>query len=144
MDDDRPTPSPDGDRVRYLSLDWIEELTRQVAASTEMAALADEHRIGITQVVTDGPEGTVIYHLQVGEGRASFGPGAAEPEDIRLKQSWETAVAVASGSLNAQEAFISGRIAIAHADPQLLLGSQPVFAELDAIFSTVQPRTDYV
>lgn len=144
MDDDRPTPHPADRRVRYLSLDWIDVLTTEVAASAEMADLADEHRLGITQVVTDGPEETVVYHLQVGDSRASFGPGAAEPEDIRLTQSWETAVAVATGELNAQEAFISGRIAIQHTDAQLLLASQPIFAVLDTIFANVRPRTDYV
>lgn len=143
MDDDRPIPSPDVPRVRYLSLDWIAALTEVVAASSEMAALADEHRLGVTQVVTDGPEGTVVYHLQVGGGLASFGPGAAEPEDIRIQQSWETAVAVATGTLNAQEAFISGRIAVA-GDPPLVVASQPVFGVIDGVFSSVRARTDYV
>lgn len=136
-------PNPDGARVRYLSLDWIDELTKEVAASPEMAELAGQHRIGVTQVVTDGPEGTVVYHLQVGEGRATFGPGAADPEDVRMQQSWETAVAVATGTLNAQEAFISGRIAIA-GDPQDVVASQPVFGALDGIFTSVRPRTDYI
>lgn len=143
MDEDRPTPSSDGPRVRYLSLDWIDELTAAVAASAEMAELSDEHRLGVTQVVTGGPEGTVVYHLQVGGGSASFGPGAADPEDVRMQQSWETAVAVATGTLNAQEAFISGRIAI-NGDPQLVVASQPVFGALDGVFSSVRPRTDYV
>lgn len=140
--DDLP-PTPDGARVRYLSLAWIDELTKQVAASEEMAELAGAHRLGVTQVVTDGPEGTVVYHLQVGDGRASFGPGAADPEDLRMQQSWETAVGVATGTLNAQEAFISGRIAI-NGDPQLVLASQPVFGALDGVFNSVRPRTEYV
>lgn len=141
MDDLHPTS--DGARVRYLSLDWIEELTKEVAANPELATLADGHRIGVTQVVTDGPEGTVVYHLQVRDGSASFGPGAADPEDVRMHQSWETAVGVATGTINAQQAFISGRIAIT-GDPQLVMASQPVFGALDAVFSSVRTRTEYV
>jgi putative sterol carrier protein len=128
--------------VRYLGLEWIRELTREVAESDTLAELAGEHRIGVTQVVRDGPEGDVTYHLQVGEGTAAFGAGPADPEDVRMEQSWDTAVAVATGALNAQEAFISGRILL-FGDQRALMGAQPVFAALDGVFSTVRERTRY-
>lgn len=128
--------------VRYLSLEWIDALTAEVAASTELTALASDHTVGVTQVVTDGPEGTVVYHLQVGDGAARFGAGAADPEDVRFEQDWETAVAVATGELNAQQAFITGRIRL-YGDQQKLLASQPVFGALDAVFTTVRERTEY-
>lgn len=128
--------------VRYLSLEWIDALTAEVAASEELRALADEHAIGVTQLVTDGPEGTVVYHLQVGGGMARFGAGPAEPEDVRMEQTWETATAVATGELNAQAAFVGGRILL-HGDQQKLMASQPVFGALDAIFAAVRERTEY-
>ncbi len=123
--------------VRYLSLDWIDELTKVVAADDRLQGLAAEHRIGVTQVVAEGPEGDVTYHLQVGDGDARFGPGPAEPEDVRMEQSWDTAVAVATGSLNAQEAFVNGHIRL-YGDQQKLLDAQPVFGALDAVFSDVR------
>jgi putative sterol carrier protein len=129
--------------VRYLSLDWIEALTSEVAASDEMTEVAASHRVGVTQVVNDGPEGTVIYHLAVGGGAASFGPGPAEDEDVRFEQDWATAVGVATGSLTAHEAFITGRIRLT-GDHQVLLENQPVFAALDTVFSRVRPDTEYV
>jgi hypothetical protein len=128
--------------VRYLSLEWIDELTRVVADDAALRELAGEHEIGVTQVVSDGPEGDVTYHLQVGDGVAAFGAGAAEPEHVRMEQSWETAVAVATGTLNAQEAFVNGRIRL-FGDQQRLLGAQPVFGALDAVFADVRERTDY-
>lgn len=128
--------------VRYLSLDWIEALTAEVAASDEMRQVAGEHRIGVTQVVNDGPEGTVVYHVQVGDGRAAFGPGPADPEDVRFEQEWNTAVDVATNRLNAQQAFITGRIRL-FGDQQKLGESTPVFAALDAVFARVRTRTDY-
>jgi len=128
--------------VRYLSLEWLDALAREVAGSTQLAELAASHRIGVTQVVTDGPEGDVTYHLQVGDGDASFGAGPAHPEDVRMQQDWATAVAVATGELNAQEAFIGGRILLT-GDQQKLLDSQPVFGALDAVFRTVRPHTEY-
>lgn len=141
--DDRPSDDADArDTVRYLSLDWIDALSHEVATSEAMAALAVEHTIGITQVVSDGPEGDVVYHLQVGDGAARFGAGPADPEDVRMEQTWETAVGVATGSLNAREAFIGGHIRLV-GDQQLLVASQPVFGALDAVFTKVRERTEY-
>jgi putative sterol carrier protein len=131
-----------GTVVRYLSLDWIDALTAEVAANTTLAELAGTHAIGVTQVVTGGPEGDVVYHLQVGDGSASFGAGAAFPEDVRMEQSWDTAIGVATGTMNAQDAFIGGHIRLT-GDQQKLVASQPVFAALDAVFSSVRDRTEY-
>jgi putative sterol carrier protein len=132
----------DAPTVRYLSLEWIRELTREVSESESLAALAQDHRIGVTQVVSDGPEGEVTYHLQVGDGDASFGAGPADPEHVRMEQDWATAVAVATGELNAQEAFVTGRIRL-HGDQQALIDAQPVFGALDHVFSAVRGRTRY-
>jgi hypothetical protein len=128
--------------IRYLSLEWLDALTAEVAASSELQDLAQQHTIGVTQVVTDGPEGTVVYHLQVGDGIASFGAGQAFPEDVRMEQTWETATSVATGTLNAQEAFIKGRILLTGSQ-QKLMDSQPVFGALDTVFRSVRERTSY-
>ena len=128
--------------IRYLSLEWLDALTAEVAASAELQRLACEHTIGVTQAVTGGPEGTVVYHLQVADGVASFGAGSAFPEDVRMEQTWDTAVGVATGTLNAQEAFIKGRILLTGSQ-QKLMDAQPVFGALDAVFAAVRERTDY-
>ena len=128
--------------IRYLSLEWLAALTAEVEASSALQSLATQHSIGVTQVVTGGPAGTVVYHLQVGDGAARFGAGAAEPEDVRMEQTWETAVGVATGALNAQESFIKGRILLTGSQ-QRLVESQPVFGALDAVFATVRERTEY-
>jgi putative sterol carrier protein len=135
-------PSAGEPTVRYLGLAWIRELTREVAESEALAELANEHTIGVTQVVTAGPEGDVTYHLQVGDGSATFGAGPADPEDVRMQQEWSTAVAVATGAMNAQEAFITGKILL-FGDQQKLLTAQPVFGALDHVFSIVRERTRY-
>lgn len=128
--------------IRYLSLDWIDALSAEVAASESLRALAAEHSVGITQVVSDGPEGDVVYHLLLGGGSAGFGPGAAFPEDVRFSQDWVTAVAVATGGLNAQEAFLTGKIRLT-GDQGKLIESAPVFRELDGVFAAVRERTSY-
>lgn len=128
--------------IRYLSLDWINELSAAVEASDHMREVAQSHALGVTQVVSGGPEGDVTYHLVVGDGDATFGAGPADPEDVKMQQTWQTAVDVATGELNAQEAFINGHILL-FGDQQKLLDSQPVFGALDAVFATVRERTAY-
>ena len=117
-------------------------MSAEIAASDAMREAARHYSIGCTQVVTDGPEGNVVYHLVVGDGEARFGAGPAEPEDIRMEQSWATAVAVANRELNAQEAFVNGHIRL-YGDQQKLIDSQPVFGALDAAFQTVRENTRY-
>jgi putative sterol carrier protein len=128
--------------IRYLSLAWIDALTEEVAANAALRQAAATQWLGVTQIVRDGPEGEVTYHLQVAEGEACFGPGPADPEDVRFEQDWSTAIAVATGELNAQEAFISGRIKLS-GDQQKLLDSQPIFRALDGVFTAVRERTEY-
>jgi putative sterol carrier protein len=128
--------------ARYLSLAWIDDLGAEVRASASVQAAAAGRTIGVTQVVTDGPEGEVTYHLQVDDGGVSFGAGPAEPEDVRLVQSWDTATAVATGALNAQEAFLRGRIRLT-GDPTRLMEATGIFAALDEVFATVRERTVY-
>ncbi len=135
-------PADYGFMIRYLSLDWIDALSAEVATSAQMREVAKHHRIGVTQVVSDGPEGDVTYHLTVGDGEARFGAGPADPEDVKMEQGWDTAVAVATGELNAQEAFINGHIRL-YGDQQKLIESHPVFGALDAVFATVRERTTY-
>jgi putative sterol carrier protein len=130
------------DRIRYLSLAWIRELSAAVAESERLAELAAEHRVAVTQIVTATPEGDVAYHLRVADGSAAFGAGPADDEDIRMQQDWDTAVAVATGELNAQEAFVTGRILLT-GDRELLMSSLEVFAALDSVFAEVRTRTDY-
>jgi putative sterol carrier protein len=128
--------------VRYLSLEWIDALTHAVAGDEAMGEAARHHSIAVTQVVTDTPEGEVTYHLSVGAGLARFAAGPAEVEDVRMVQDWDTAVGVATGTVNAQEAFITGRIRL-FGDQQKLMEAHPVFRALDAVFADVRGRTTY-
>lgn len=128
--------------VRYLSPEWIAAVQTELAATGALADVAGTHDVGITQVVTDTPDGTVVYHLQVGGGHAEFGEGPADPEHVRFSQDWSTATGVATGNLSAQDAFINGHILLV-GDQQKLMDSQPVFGALDQVFNTVRARTDY-
>ena len=128
--------------MRYLSLEWIEAMQTEVSASDSMATLAATHTFGVTQVVTDGPEGNVIYHLQLRDGEATFGPGAAPNEDLRMEQSWDTTVGIATGTIPAQEGFIKGLIKLS-GDRQKMVENIAVFGALESAFAAVRDRTTY-
>lgn len=125
-----------------MSLDWIEAVATEAATSGAIAEAAASCPIGVTQVVTDAPEGTVIYSLQTTNGSFTFSAGQAFPEDVRFEQTWETAIGVATGAMNAQEAFIQGRILLT-GDQQKLMDSQPLFSAMGPIFDSVRDRTEY-
>ena len=110
--------------TRYLSLDWIDAVKAAALASPDLEAAAEGRSFGITEVILHGPEGDVTYHLRVDDGEIHFGAGPAEPEDVRFVQDWETAVGVATGTVNAQEAFLQGRIKLTGSQAALL-ESQP-------------------
>lgn len=128
--------------IRYLSPEWIAAVAAKVEASQPLQALAHEHTVALTQVVTDTPDGDVTYHLEVRDGVARFGVGAATHEDVRFTESWDTAIAVSTGALNAQEAFIKGAIRFA-GDHQRLIDAADVFAALNPIFDEVRQAVDY-
>jgi hypothetical protein len=50
---------------------------------------------------------------------------------------------VATGDLNAQEAFVNGHIRL-YGDQQRLLDSQAVFGALDGVLTSLRERTEYV
>ncbi len=125
-----------------MSADWVQAVSEAVAANTELQKLASIHSVGLTQVVTGTPHGDVVYHLQVGNGVATLVGGEASPEDVRFTEPYDTAVAVATGVLNAQEAFINGHIKFV-GDHQKLIDAGDVFAVLNPIFDKIRETTDY-
>ena len=128
--------------IRYLSPEWIAAVAAKVEASQPLQALAHEHTVALTQVVTGTPDGDVTYHLEVRDGVSRFGDGAAPHEDVRFTESWDTAVAVSTGELNAQEAFIKGAIRFA-GDHQRLIDAADVFAALNPVFDEIRAVVDY-
>ena len=129
-------------KLRYLSADWVQAVSNAVATNTELQQLSAIHSVGLTQVVTGTPHGDVVYHLQVGNGVAALSGGEASPEDVRFTEPYDTAVAVATGVLNAQEAFINGHIKFV-GDHQKLIDAGDVFAALNPIFEKIRETTDY-
>ena len=128
--------------VRYLTPAWVDALATAIATDEAVQAAADSHCLGITQVIAGGPDGTTTYHVATAAGRAEAGVGPAKPEHVRFEQDWDTAVAVAQGTLNAQEAFITGRIRF-RGDHEALIAGRALLLALDDALAGLRARTDY-
>lgn len=126
--------------ARYLSPEWLRDLGDRVCESEAMADAAGGVSLHLTQVVTGAPGGDVTYHLIAEGGSASLAAGAAEGEDVRFECDWDTAVAVAEGQLNAQDAFIQGRIRL-HGDQSKLVEAGPLFTALDGVVASQRADT---
>lgn len=129
-------------RVDYLSQQWIDAVASGIKLSNEIATVASDNAIAVTQVVTGTPHGDVTYHLESRDGVVNFAAGPALVSDITFTQDWQTAVGVATGKINAQEAFISGKIRF-KGDHEKVIATQPLFVALDVVFSAVNALTNF-
>jgi len=129
-------------RVDYLSNEWINAVAEGIRQSSEIAAIARDNSVAITQIITGTPHGDVTYHLDSRDGKISFAVGAAATSDIAFTQDWQTAVGVATGKINAQEAFISGKIRF-KGDHERVIATQPLFLALDVVFTSVNANTNF-
>ena len=129
-------------RVDYLSNEWITRVAEGIAANEKIKTLAKQNTVSVTQVVTGTPRGEVTYHLESRDGKISFASGPAKVSDIAFTQDWGTAVGVATGKVNAQEAFISGKIRF-KGDHERVIATQSLFLALDEVFSAVNADTNF-
>ena len=127
--------------MRYLSDEWIAAVARNLTADSAINALASKFSVAVTQLVTATPFGDVEYHFVCRDGGLNFGKGAV-PSDVTFTQTYDTAVAVATGQANAAEAFINGQVRFS-GDHQKVIDAQPLFAALDAVFANVRETTEY-
>ena len=127
--------------VQYLSDEWISAVAQEIATDATIKVAAVEHSVSISQLVTGTPFGDVSYHLVCRDGAVSFKKGAAS-SDVLFTQTYATAVGVATGSINAADAFINGHVRF-QGDHQRLIDAQPLFGALDAVFARVRLRTAF-
>ena len=129
-------------RVDYLSNEWINAVAEGIKLNNEIAAVARDNTISVTQTITGTPHGDITYHLESRDGKITFASGPATVSDIAFTQDWATAVGVATGKINAQEAFISGKIRF-KGDHERVIATQPLFLALDQVFSAVNANTNF-
>ena len=99
--------------VKYLSEEFYKELNNKIQSSEAVLGAAKGQTVTIQNVVTDGPNGEVKNWLKLVDGTPEVGLGDVDSPDATVTQSYETAVAIAKGELNGQNAFMQGKLKIA-------------------------------
>ncbi len=127
---------------KYLSEEWAQQATAALNSSDAFKNAIQGVTLCVQQNVTGGPDGDKTYHMKVDGGEASMAMGEAETPDVTISQDYETAVAIAKGELNAQNAFMTGKMKVA-GNMAKLMQHQGAFANLEGAMKDMQDSTEY-
>ena len=128
--------------ARFLSAEWLEQVAAAAHDDEELQAATAGVSLTVQQVVTDGPDGEVAWHVRLGDGKVEIGPGRAPDAEVVITQSRETATAVGRGGLSPAEAFASGRLKLG-GQVGLLVRHQPAFEQLGITLTAVRDATTF-
>ena len=95
--------------ARYLSAEWLDE-TRSLAASQPERPGASAR---MQYVVTGGPDGDIKYWWRLEDGQlVDSALGTLEDADFSMTLSYADSVKIAQGELDANAAFMQGRMKV--------------------------------
>ena len=99
--------------VKFLSDEWATTMTEALNSSDEFKQAASGQQVKLQQVVTDTPDGGESkYYFQLDGGQAQVGLGEVADAEATITQNYDTAVAIVKQELNAQNAFMQGKLKI--------------------------------
>ena len=115
--------------VKFLSEEWAREMTSALNSSEEFKRAAGGQQAKLQQVITDAPEGEVKYYFQLDNGDARVALGEIEGAEATISQSYDTAAAINRQELNAQQAFMQGKLKI--------MGNMMKLMQLQGVFNSM-------
>ena len=129
--------------VEFLSSAWI-ELLDQVLRASGLRTTTDTPVV-IHQIVTGVPgaaDQRVSYSVTLTSDGAGAAGGLVTAPTVTFEQSWHTAVAIGSGSVNAGRAVLDGSVTITGAVTDLL-AHRDVLLELSRVVASIGPQTAF-
>jgi putative sterol carrier protein len=123
--------------TKFLSEQWVDALIAALNASGDVRDSLQHVDLSVQQVVTGGPEGEVRYWTTFKSGAIAGGIGdVPSGADVTITQDYETAAALSRGELNAQGAFMQGKLKIT-GNMGKLLQHQAALEALGPVMSTI-------
>jgi putative sterol carrier protein len=98
--------------VKFLSEEWAQAITDALNSSEAFQKAATGQQAKIQQVVTDSPDGEVKYYFKLESGSADVALGELADAEATISQNYDTAAAINRSELNAQNAFMQGKLKI--------------------------------
>jgi putative sterol carrier protein len=123
--------------VKYLSEEWANTMTEKLNGSEEFKKAASGQTVKLQQVVTDAPEGETKYYFVLDGGNVEVSLGEVADADATITQNYETSVAITKSELNAQNAFMQGKLKIS-GNMMKLMQLQGVFNAMPKAVSDVE------
>jgi putative sterol carrier protein len=125
--------------IKFLTEEWAKEMTNSLNSSEEFKSAASNQQTKLQQVVTDAPDagGESKYYFTLDQGNAEVALGEISDADATITQNYETAVAINKQELNAQQAFMQGKLKIS-GNMMKLMQLQGVFNAMPKAVSDVE------
>jgi putative sterol carrier protein len=103
--------------VKWLSQAWLDASTRLAVDQPERLGASAR----LQYVITGGPDGEIAYYWIVTDGHLTENRlGTLEDADVTLHESYEDAMAMQKGELDANAAFMQGKIKVSGDVAQLM------------------------
>ena len=123
--------------VKFLTDEWASTMTEKLNGSDEFKSAAGSQQVKLQQVVTEAPDGgEAKYYFTLDNGAAQVSLGEVADPDATITQNYETAVAINKQELNAQNAFMQGKIKIS--------GNMMKLMQLQGVFTAMPKAVDDV
>lgn len=127
--------------VQFLSDEYVESAQESLAGHGGFVSAIAGKELALQFHVTDLPDGSEIdYYISIADDAADVGLGELEANDIKVTNTYETAVGISKGELNTQMAFMTGKLKVSGDMAKLML-NQAVLTELTNAMATIE--TDY-
>jgi alkyl sulfatase BDS1-like metallo-beta-lactamase superfamily hydrolase len=127
--------------AKYLSQEWMDEGLKMAESQPERPGATAR----MQYVVTGGPDGDIKYYWVLENGKLQESKLGELPDaDFTLTQSYEDAVKVQKGELDANAAFMQGRVKVTGNMAKLMsllpLTNAP---EYKALMEQINAKTEY-
>jgi hypothetical protein len=124
----------------FLSAAWLAELD---AAGRAAGPVAEMARFSLTHIVSGVPgRGEVQYVLRFEPEGITVGGTGTGTGDVMFVTDYETAVALAQGTVNAQQALAQGRLRV-RGDIAVLTYNASAVTRYGDVFASVRASTSY-
>lgn len=95
--------------AKYLTQEWLDMQKEMAAGQPERPGAT----VNMQYVVTGGPEADIKYYWKLQDGKVLEAQlGTLDDAEVTLTQTWDDAVTVMKGELDANAAFMQGRVKV--------------------------------
>ena len=123
--------------VKFLTEEWASTMTEALNSSEDFKKAASGQQVKLQQVVTDAPDGGESkYYFTIDGGEAAVGIGEISDAEATITQNYETAVAIVKEELNAQNAFMQGKLKVT--------GNMMKLMQLQGVFNAMPKAAENV